>query len=70
MLRLNLNGTLVGISGDLGRPVNNLLRPPESMDQADVLVLESTYGDRTHDSRAPLDVLAELVKRNSAKAAC
>jgi metallo-beta-lactamase family protein len=61
MLRLNLNGTLVAFSGDLGRPVNNLLRPPESMDQADVLVLESTYGDRTHDPRGPLDVLAELV---------
>lgn len=61
MLRLNLGGTLVAFSGDLGRPVNNLLRPPEAMDEADILVLESTYGDRTHDPRSPLDVLAEHV---------
>lgn len=60
-LRLNLNGLFVAFSGDLGRPVNNLLRPPEPVDHADVLILESTYGDRSHDKRAPLDALAEYV---------
>jgi metallo-beta-lactamase family protein len=35
-------------SGDLGRPVSRILRPPERLDSADVLVMESTYGGRTH----------------------
>lgn len=60
MLRLNINGRLIAFSGDLGRPVNNLLKPPEPIDRADILVLESTYGDRRHDPRTPLDVLADM----------
>jgi metallo-beta-lactamase family protein len=39
--------TLV-FSGDLGRRDRPLLRDPELVHEADVLLLESTYGDRTH----------------------
>ncbi|NCA70023.1 MAG: MBL fold metallo-hydrolase [Sphingobacteriia bacterium] len=39
-------------SGDLGAPNTPLLPAPQSPEQADVLVLESTYGDRIHDDRA------------------
>jgi metallo-beta-lactamase family protein len=35
-------------SGDLGRPGAPLLRDPEKVDEADWLVLESTYGDKDH----------------------
>lgn len=35
-------------SGDLGNPKSPLLRDPEIMTEADVLLLESTYGDRDH----------------------
>ena len=38
-------------SGDLGAPYAPLLPAPRSPWRADVLVLESTYGDRRHDSR-------------------
>jgi len=38
-------------SGDLGAPWTPLLPAPRSPYRADVLVLESTYGDRLHDSR-------------------
>ncbi len=49
--------TLV-FSGDLGNPNSPLLRDPEIITQADVLLLESTYGDRDHK---PLDsTLVEL----------
>jgi metallo-beta-lactamase family protein len=41
--------TLV-FSGDLGNRCSPLLRDPEKMDRADVLLLESTYGDRDHRS--------------------
>ncbi|MBL8330542.1 MAG: MBL fold metallo-hydrolase [Rubrivivax sp.] len=42
---------LVVFSGDLGAPYTPLLPAPASPSRADVLVVESTYGDRVHDSR-------------------
>jgi metallo-beta-lactamase family protein len=39
--------TLV-FSGDLGNPESPLLRDPAVLTEADVLLLESTYGDRDH----------------------
>ncbi|KIY41304.1 beta-lactamase [Pseudomonas sp. 10-1B] len=39
-------------SGDLGHEGNPLLRPVQPPEPADVLVLESTYGDRLHPDRS------------------
>ncbi len=39
-------------SGDLGRPDRPILRDPTFIEGADVLIIESTYGNREH---APLD---------------
>ncbi len=36
-------------SGDLGRPDRPILNDPTFIDQADVLLIESTYGTRVHD---------------------
>lgn len=49
--------TLV-FSGDLGNPNAPLLRDPEILTNADVLLLESTYGDRDHQPLA--NTLTEL----------
>ena len=38
-------------SGDLGAPHAPLLQPPATPYSADVVVLESTYGDRLHEDR-------------------
>ncbi len=46
-------------SGDLGQPDRPVLRDPEVVKHADVLCVESTYGDRVH--RALADTEAELV---------
>src|SRR5262249_25081769 len=35
-------------SGDLGQPGLPILRDPSNVDRADVLIMESTYGDRLH----------------------
>jgi metallo-beta-lactamase family protein len=51
--------TLV-MSGDLGQPGRPILRDPVRIDEADVVVLESTYGDRNHKPMS--DTLAELVE--------
>ncbi len=39
----------VVFSGDLGRSHHPLLRPPDPIGPADVVVVESTYGNRCHD---------------------
>lgn len=50
-LVLNENGQQVRLtfSGDVGRYRDMLLRSPDPFPQADVIILESTYGDRLHD---------------------
>lgn len=47
-------------SGDLGNTCTPLMRTPEAVRQADVLLMESTYGDRDH--RCGEDTLNELVE--------
>ena len=46
-------------TGDIGRPVNRILRSPDKFPQADFLIAESTYGDRLHEGidRADDDLL-------------
>lgn len=51
-------------SGDLGRENMAILRDPWVPDCADVVMMESTYGDREHDPIETLDSnLAEVVNR-------
>lgn len=54
-LRIKENGKTVRItfSGDVGRYRDLLLRSPEVFDQADYIILESTYGDSLHEKEDP-----------------
>jgi metallo-beta-lactamase family protein len=60
-VRLTDVGTTVVFSGDLGRPSHPLLRPPERIGPADVVVVESTYGDQEHVTSDPAGELARVV---------
>jgi metallo-beta-lactamase family protein len=51
----------VVFSGDLGRYKSEVMRPPTSLPEADVLLVESTYGDRLHSDEPIQDVLAEAL---------
>lgn len=51
----------VVFSGDLGRRNHPLLVAPVAPGRADVLVAESTYGDRVHDDTDPGDLIAATV---------
>lgn len=46
--------TKIVFSGDLGRPGQSLIRDPETVAEADYLIIESTYGNRVHHP-APSD---------------
>jgi metallo-beta-lactamase family protein len=54
-------------SGDLGRPHDLILQPPATPEGADYLVLESTYGNRRHGTGDPLEALAEIIRRTTAR---
>ncbi|MBY0512014.1 MAG: MBL fold metallo-hydrolase, partial [Rhodospirillaceae bacterium] len=56
------DGTLV-FSGDLGRLNDPTMLDPTPVESADYLVVESTYGDRLHDSTNPQDALATVINR-------
>ncbi len=48
-------------SGDLGRWDQPILRDPDLVEEADVLLIESTYGDRIHGAD-PTEQLARVVR--------
>jgi metallo-beta-lactamase family protein len=55
-------------TGDLGRAGRPILRDPELADGADVLITESTYGDRLHDNLDKMDDdLAKVINRVAAR---
>lgn len=56
-LLLEVAGRRILFSGDLGRPDDLIMNPPEAPPQADTVLVESTYGDREHGNE---DVLHEL----------
>src|SRR5579862_6706786 len=66
-LTITENGkqTLVVFSGDVGRYDQPILKDPESPSHADILLCESTYGDRDHPAGSPEDKLADVVNRVS-----
>jgi len=46
-------------SGDLGQPDRVILRDPEEIEEADILIVESTYGNRLHKNME--DTIEEFV---------
>jgi metallo-beta-lactamase family protein len=56
----------LGMSGDMGRPDRPILRDPEVHPGVNVLVLESTYGDRVHSDKATTERdLTDVIKRTT-----
>lgn len=65
-LRITENGktTTLTFSGDVGRYRSALLQPPAEFPEADYIILESTYGDKTHDIAAnTIDNLYRWIKK-------
>lgn len=59
---LEAGGERLLYSGDLGRDDDLLMPPPSHPDQADVLLIESTYGDRLHPRDDPVAHLGNLIR--------
>lgn len=60
---LDAAGSRVHFTGDLGRKRDPLMREPRPLGAVDVLVTESTYGNRDHPAVDPRAQLGEIVTR-------
>lgn len=66
-IRVSDGYTSVLFSGDIGRFHNPIMKPPAKIQDADYLVVESTYGDRLHDKDDPTDDIEQIVRRTVAR---
>jgi metallo-beta-lactamase family protein len=57
----------VVFSGDLGRPQHPILLPPADPPAADVILIESTYGDRLHEDVASLEQFEAAIVRTAGR---
>jgi metallo-beta-lactamase family protein len=60
----NGHATRIAYTGDIGRPTSRILAPPKPFPQADILITESTYGDRLHEDfvRADDELLKTVIQ--------
>jgi len=61
------DGLRVLFSGDVGRPDDRIMRAPAPIERADVIVCESTYGDRRHDTLDAELALGDAISRTAAR---
>jgi metallo-beta-lactamase family protein len=47
-------------SGDIGEPDRPIINDPTLFDEAEYIVMESTYGDRTHEEHKSIDIQKQL----------
>lgn len=66
-LTLQADEATIAFSGDVGRPHDPIMRPPEPLPAADFLVVESTYGDRTHPTDDLREALGTVVRETVAR---
>ena len=64
---LEVAGRRMLFSGDLGRPDDVLMQPPDAPPPADTVLVESTYGDRSHPPNTLLAELGPALKRLAAR---
>jgi metallo-beta-lactamase family protein len=70
VLNLNDNGRKISVcyTGDLGRPNLPIIQDPYVVTDADILIIESTYGNRLHnDIKTVSDRLASVINKTIAR---
>jgi metallo-beta-lactamase family protein len=66
-VQMRIGERIVHFSGDLGRDDDLLMPPPAPLRVADVLVCESTYGNRSHLAVDVADELTTIIRRVAAR---
>lgn len=60
---MSVGGTRLVFSGDLGRYGDAVMQDPAPVERADYVIVESTYGDRTHAQTDLVNELGEIIER-------
>ncbi len=63
MVELHAGSKIIVFSGDLGRIQPLIVPKPRKLPHCDLLILESTYGDRLHSILSPFEQLEELINK-------
>ncbi len=66
-VRMQVGGRILHFSGDIGREDDLLMPPPARLGDCDVLVCESTYGNRRHPAIDAAEEIATVVCRVAAR---
>jgi metallo-beta-lactamase family protein len=66
-VRIATGDTSIAFSGDVGRPHDPIMKPPEPLPPSDHVVVESTYGDREHPRDDIANALAQIVTSTVAR---
>lgn len=66
-IRVAWEESSVLFSGDIGRLHNPVMKPPATIQDADYIVVESTYGDRLHNTDDPTEDLHKIIHRTVAR---
>ncbi len=61
--QIDIGGQRIVFSGDLGRYNDAVMHDPEPVPQADYVVIESTYGNRSRDVADPVEALGRVIER-------
>jgi metallo-beta-lactamase family protein len=62
-VKIKQDNTSVLFTGDMGRLHDPIMKPPVPIDRVDYLIIESTYGNRTHDTVDPEIKLEEIINQ-------
>ncbi|MFJ5956417.1 MBL fold metallo-hydrolase RNA specificity domain-containing protein [Paenarthrobacter sp. NPDC092416] len=62
-LHVRFGGSSVHFTGDLGRDDDPLMYPPRALETVDVLVTESTYGNRAHPHGSAEQELGDVISK-------
>lgn len=62
---LRVGDVAVTFTGDVGRPVDPIMKPLDPLGEADVLITESTYGDRLHPEEDIRDAVGAVVRETA-----
>jgi metallo-beta-lactamase family protein len=62
-IRLEYHGKSITFSGDVGRCDDAIMYPPQPLKGTDYLVVESTYGDKLHETLDVEAVLTAIINR-------
>ncbi|HHU0079797.1 TPA: MBL fold metallo-hydrolase RNA specificity domain-containing protein [Legionella pneumophila] len=65
MVKIKTKKGSILFSGDIGRPHDPVMKAPSMIQEADYLVMESTYGDRLHDATDPLPQMGQVINETS-----